>query len=319
MSGSWSARALLVSAALAAGSAIASATDPLSAVQVLREGGCGGYVPATRALRHEGALDAVAQQWAEGTPLAAAAERGGYPALATAGLHVSSTDSTVLETLRRSACRAVTGAELRALGVYRRGMDSWIVLTSNYRGTPVPAVANRMAPATPTTPANPVIPTIPSSPPPAPRSSASSRPPAGASLASEALQLVNDVRSRGTRCGEHTFAPAPPLALSGGLGNVALGHAADMAEHDYFEHRDLNGGSPADRVRAMGYHERVVGENIAYGPKSVQVVVQGWLDSPGHCENIMDPRFEEMGIAYATGRSGRHGLYWVQLFAQPKA
>jgi uncharacterized protein YkwD len=309
MSGSWSARALLVSAVLAAGSAFASATDPLSAVQVLREGGCGGLQPATRALRHEGALDVVAQQWAEGTPLAAAAERGGYPALATAGLHVSSTDSTVLETLRRSACRAVTGAELRALGVYRRGMDSWIVVTSDYRGAPVPVAATRMAP------------TVASSPPPAPRAppAPAARPPAGAVLASEALQLVNDVRTRGTRCGEHTFAPAPPLALSGSLGNVALGHAADMAEHDYFEHRDLNGGSPADRVRATGYRERLVGENIAYGPKSLQEVVQGWLDSPGHCENIMDPRFEEMGIAYATGRSGRHGLYWVQLFAQPQA
>jgi uncharacterized protein YkwD len=315
MSGSWSARALLVLAALAAGSAIASATDPLSAVQVLREGGCGGLQPATRALRHEGALDAIAQQWAEGIPLAAAAERGGYPAVATAGLHVSSTDSTVLETLRRSACKAVTGVELRALGVYRRGMDSWIVVTSDYRGTPVPVALSRMAP------------TIPSSPPPGPPASRAPpappspapRPPAGAVLASEALQLVNDVRSRGTRCGEHTFAPAPPLALSGSLGNVALGHAADMAEHDYFEHRDLSGGSPADRVRAIGYRERLVGENIAYGPKSVQEVVQGWLDSPGHCENIMDPRFAEMGIAYATGQSGRHGLYWVQLFAQPQA
>ena len=51
----------------------------------------------------------------------------------------------------------------------------------------------------------------------------------------------------------------------------------------------------------------------------MEVVVRGWLDSPGHCENIMDPRFEEMGIAYAAGRSGRRGLYWVQLFAEPQA
>ena len=95
MSHSWSARALFISIGLAAGQAIGSATDALSAVQVLREGGCGGVVPATRALRHEGGLDAVAQRWAEGMPLAAAAERGGYPALATAGLHVSATDSGV--------------------------------------------------------------------------------------------------------------------------------------------------------------------------------------------------------------------------------
>jgi uncharacterized protein YkwD len=62
-----------------------------------------------------------------------------------------------------------------------------------------------------------------------------------------------------------------------------------------------------------------VGENIAYGPKSADEVVQGWLDSPGHCENIMDPRFAEMGIAYAMGRSSRRGLFWVQLLVAPKA
>ncbi len=310
----WSRRVLVLWAGLAAGAAVASATDPLSAVQVLREGGCGGVVPATRALRHEQALDAIAQQWADGLPLASAAERAGYPALATAGLHVSSTDSGVLEVLRRSACRTVTGPELRALGVYRRGIDSWIVMTSDYRTVSLPAVASRTAPsaswtATARLPAAEGSPVPPSSP----------RNPPTALLATQALQLINDVRSRGARCGARDLAPAPPLTLSGTLGNVALGHAADMAEHDYFEHRDLNGESPADRVRAVGYREKLVGENIAYGPKTIEEVVQGWLDSPGHCENIMDPRFAEMGIASAAGRSGRHGLYWVQVFAEPQA
>jgi uncharacterized protein YkwD len=93
-----------------------------------------------------------------------------------------------------------------------------------------------------------------------------------------------------------------------------------MAAHNYFEHEDLSGHSPADRVRAVGYQEKLVGENIAYGPKSVEEVVQGWLDSPGHCQNIMDPRFAEMGIAFANGQSlSRHGFYWVQLFAEPRA
>ncbi len=308
---SGSRRILIVWAGFAAGSAIASAADPLSAVQVLREGGCGGVVPATRALRHELALDAIARQWAQGLPLAAAAERGGYPALATAGLHVSSTDSGVLEVLRRSACRTLTGPELRAVGVYRRGIDSWIVMTSDYRGVSVAAAASRSAPVIPWTPSvRPME--SPRAPAPLPRN------PPAAVLATQVLQLVNDARSRGARCGSRDFAPAPPLALSGTLGNVALGHAADMAEHDYFEHRDLNGESPADRVRAVGYREKLVGENIAYGPKSVEEVVQGWLDSPGHCENIMDPRFAEMGIANAAGRSGRHGLYWVQVLAEPQ-
>jgi uncharacterized protein YkwD len=134
-----------------------------------------------------------------------------------------------------------------------------------------------------------------------------------------ALALVNEVRARGARCGAKSFAPAPPLNLSGTLGSVALGHASDMAEHSYFEHQDLTGHSPADRVRAVGYREKLVGENIAYGPQSVDEVMRGWLDSPGHCENIMDPRFAEMGLALATGHGARHGLYWVQVLAQPRA
>ena len=92
-----------------------------------------------------------------------------------------------------------------------------------------------------------------------------------------------------------------------------------MALHDYFEHQDLSGRSPADRVRAIGYRETLVGENIAYGPQSADEVVQGWLDSPGHCENIMDPRFSEMGLAFAAGQASRRGLYWVQLLAAPRA
>jgi uncharacterized protein YkwD len=92
-----------------------------------------------------------------------------------------------------------------------------------------------------------------------------------------------------------------------------------MAQHNYFEHEDLAGHSPADRVRAVGYQEKLVGENIAYGPKTADEVVRGWLDSPGHCENIMDPRFAEMGIAYAAGRASKRGLYWVQVLADPRA
>ena len=108
------------------------------------------------------------------------------------------------------------------------------------------------------------------------------------------------------------------MRLSATLEGVALGHAADMAQNNYFEHEDLAGQSPADRVRAVGYVERLVGENIAYGPASVEEAVQGWLDSPGHCENIMDPRFAEMGLGSAAGQAARRGVYWVQLLASPR-
>ncbi len=69
-------------------------------------------------------------------------------------------------------------------------------------------------------------------------------------------------------------------------------------------------------MRATGYRDTLVGENIAYGPTSADEVVAGWLHSPGHCENIMDPRFVEMGLALAPGQGSRRGLYWDQELAR---
>ena len=259
----------------------AARADAVSAVQLLREGGCGGILPPARPLHHSALLDRAAQLWAgAGNSPAAAVKRSGYDAEATTGVHVSGPDSAVVQLLRRSSCRTVMDQGLHDIGVYTHRTDTWLVLASAYV---VPS--NSQAPM----------------------------------LATRALELVNEARARGTRCGERSFAPAPAVRLSGTLAGVALGHAADMAQHNYFEHEDLAGHSPADRVRAVGYQEKLVGENIAYGPKTAEEVVQGWLDSPGHCENIMDPRFAEMGIAYAPGRASKRGLYWVQLLADPRA
>jgi uncharacterized protein YkwD len=253
--------------------------DAVSAVQVLREGGCGGVLPPARPLNRSALLDRAAEQWATGSSPAEAVKRSGYEADITTSLRISGTDSASVQLLKTSGCRALANQALHDIGVYRRGLDTWIMLASRYVSPP------------------------------------SSQ---GPILAARALQLVNEARARGARCGERSFAPAPPVKLSGTLGTVAFGHAADMAQHNYFEHEDLSGRSPAERVRAAGYAEKLVGENIAYGPKSAEEVVQGWLDSPGHCENIMDPRFAEMGIAFAAGHSSKRGLYWVQLLVAPK-
>ena len=270
-------RVLVLLAGLAA--SVGLRADPLSAVQTLREGGCGGTLPAARPLTHNASLDRAAEQWAAGRSIEMAAERSGYAAEATVGLHISGPEFSTLQLIRKSGCRTVTDRSMHDIGVYRRGLDTWLVLAVAYV---VPA--RSQAPV----------------------------------LASRALQLVNEVRARGARCGERSFGPAPPIKLSGTLATVAFGHANDMAVHNYFEHQDRSGHSPADRVRAVGYAEKLVGENIAYGPKSADEVVQGWLDSPGHCENIMDPRFAEMGIAFAAGQASKHGLYWVQVLAAPR-
>jgi uncharacterized protein YkwD len=257
--------------------------DALRAVQVLREGGCGGILPAAQPLRRDPALDRIAARWAAGRELSAAAAGSAYAARSTAGVHVSGPDASLLQLLRESECHTVMSRELREVGVYRRGLETWLVLASSSSHAAGSAVESPQL------------------------------------LAARALQLVNQARAHGFRCGKHRFGPAPPLGLSGALTGVALGHASDMAGHDYFEHEDLAGRSPADRVRAAGYRELVVGENIAYGAESVDEAVRGWLDSPGHCANIMDPRFTEMGIAYAGASLGpRRGRYWVQVLAEPR-
>jgi uncharacterized protein YkwD len=252
--------------------------DALGAVQLMREGGCGGLMPAVRPLRRNSSLDQAAALWATGLAPSVAAQRSGYEAQTTGAMHVKGSDASLVQLLR-SGCHTVAAKEFEDLGIFHHGLETWLLFASPYRAPPV------------------------------------SQTPL---LANLALQLVNEVRARGARCGDRSFAPAPPVKLSVTLGSVAFGHASDMAQHNYFEHQDLAGHSPADRVRAVGYRENLVGENIAYGPTSTQEVVQGWLDSPGHCENIMDPRFAEMGIAFAPGRAKR-GLYWVQVLAAPRA
>jgi uncharacterized protein YkwD len=297
--GLWSVGILV--AALAAGPN--ARADALSAVQLLREGGCGGIVPAVRPLRHSALLDWIAEQWAAGRPLLTATKRSGYPAKSTAAWHVTGPDSSLVQLLRRSDCRKIASPTLRDIGVYRRGEDTWLVLAvAAYTAPTSSQVVSSQALLSSRTLIGPQMPTT-------------SREP---TLATRALELVNEVRAQGARCGKRFFGPAPALTLSQALAGVALAHATDMAEHDYFEHEDLSGESPADRVRAVGYREQLVGENIAYGPETLQEVVKGWLDSPGHCENMMDPRFAEMGIGYAAGEGERRGLYWVQLLAKPR-
>jgi len=280
-----------------AAAAPAARADALSVVEMLRAGGCGGIVPIAPPLRHSASLDRTAEEWAGGHALDSGEQ----------GVRARGPDEALIKRLRGSDCRAVSGQNLRDVGIYHRGADTWLVLATS---TP----AANGGPTTSRPPASAAR---------APAGTAPLASPAPVSatpaMSARALQLVNEARARGAQCGAQSFGPAPPLSLSGTLASVALGHATDMAVHDYFEHQDLSGQSPADRVRASGYHEKLVGENIAYGPQSVEEVVKGWLASPGHCQNIMDPRFAQMGLGLAPGRASRRGFFWVQLLAEPRA
>ena len=138
-----------------------------------------------------------------------------------------------------------------------------------------------------------------------------------ANIRERVIELVNVARSKPRRCGSERFKAAPPLAESRKLNEAAGDHARDMMKKRYFEHRGSDGTQPKDRVLRTGYKSRLTGENIAMGPESAEEVVDGWLDSPGHCANMMDPRFVDIGVGLATGKK-RGQIYWVQNFGAPR-
>jgi uncharacterized protein YkwD len=141
----------------------------------------------------------------------------------------------------------------------------------------------------------------------------------GARIAQQILGLVNGARATGRRCGDRFYAAAGPLKLNPALAAAALAHSQEMARYEAFDHRGHDGSSPVTRVAHAGYGSYlVVGENIAAGAMTPAEVVQGWLASTAHCENIMDPRFEEIGIAFAVNRGSDELVYWTQDFAAPR-
>jgi uncharacterized protein YkwD len=121
------------------------------------------------------------------------------------------------------------------------------------------------------------------------------------------LQLINKARSQGAKCGGKKFAPAPPLAWNNQLEQAAVIHARDMSGKKFFNHTGSDGSTAADRMERSGYAWKNYGENIGLGYQDEQEAVAAWLSSTGHCRNIMNPQYTEIGAA-------RSGSYWTQVF-----
>jgi uncharacterized protein YkwD len=139
-----------------------------------------------------------------------------------------------------------------------------------------------------------------------------------AQLSQEMLALVNRARATPRTCGTASFAAAPPLAWNDTLSAAALGHSRDMADKHYFNHKEPGGSDPATRATQAGYRWSRISENIAAGQRTVAEAVQGWLDSPGHCANIMNPAMTEMGAAFAVNPANENRtVYWTQMFGRP--
>ena len=270
--------ALAVAALLTA--ALAAHADVRDSVNWARSQGCRAR-GMRAALRDNPQLVQAAGRLAAGQSLQAALAAAGYPATQSSAVHVSgaTADAELSQLLVANDCAALTDPAFQDLGAQRHGRDVWLILAA-----PAAVPSTRDA----------------------------------AAVARQILGLVNEARASGRRCGSKVYGAASPLALDATLNRAALAHAEDMARYAEFEHRGHDGSTPAARIARAGYGEyAVVGENIAAGAMTPLEVTQGWLASPAHCENIMDPRFSQIGIAFAVNRSSNELVYWTQDFAAP--
>lgn len=133
-------------------------------------------------------------------------------------------------------------------------------------------------------------------------------------LLKDVLSLVNRTRSQGHTCGSVRFPAAPALRVDTRLNNAADAYARLMASRDFFSHTGPNGSDPGGRIDAAGYDWHMYGENLAAGQTSAAEVVQDWLDSEGHCKNLMNKGFREIGLGHAYDAGSTYGHYWVQEF-----
>lgn len=131
------------------------------------------------------------------------------------------------------------------------------------------------------------------------------------------LAAVNQARSTDSNCGAYgDFSAVGSVSGDENLHQAAQGHADDMANNDFFDHVGSDGSSFSKRMRDAGYTGWPVGENIAAGGTDPGSVVQRWMDSDGHCRNIMNGSANEIGVGFARNPSSRWGTYWVLKLGQ---
>ena len=212
-------------------------------------------------------------------------ERAGYPVARAEAIAISGAPDAqaALAAITRKHCKTLLNPDFAAAGSANRGGE-WLLLLAQ--------------------PAAPLVPR---------------RRPSVDSAGTQVLEAVNAARAQPRKCGAQNFAAAPPLTWNDTLALAALTHSSDMAAQRYFSHQGKDGRAVADRATQAGYRWRLVGENIAAGQDGADEVVAGWLNSPGHCVNIMNRNFTQMGSAFAIAGNPASGrVYWTQVLATPR-
>ena len=265
----------------------AGGSDPLAAlVNAYRAnpGACDGHPAAPAAvLDPQPALSRL--RIGAGAFIESALERAGYAVDQAQAVYVTGPEDaqSAMTVLAQQYCKVLLSERFSAVGSYREG-TTWTVVLAR-PALPLPSITY----------------------------------PDWREAGCTILDEVNQARAVARTCGDRQFPAAPPLRWNLALGDAALAHSRDMATRRYFSHRAGDGSQAAERAARAGYNWRRVGENIAFGQRSPREAVEGWLDSPGHCANIMNRDFTEMGAAYGVTPQRQTGIiYWTQVFGTPR-
>ena len=274
------ARAGLVALAVTVLSApVTLAADLVDVANIVRTRHCGEASLPDKPLAASEYLDRAAAAVADGAEATAAIAAAGYRAKSSASIRVSTPrgkDDAVARELAEHFCHLVADPEFADIGVHRSGKQVWLLLAD---GAPLPAAGDT-------------------------------------ALLDNVLEHLNAIRARGTRCGGTEYPPAPPLARSPALDQAARAHAEDMARNSFLAHTGSDGSNPGERVSRTGYHWEAVAENVASGQTSAEDIAATWLESPGHCENLVSAKYSETGLAYALNPGDGRDIYWVQVYAE---
>ncbi|HEU4652912.1 MAG TPA: CAP domain-containing protein [Steroidobacteraceae bacterium] len=254
--------------------------DLVDEVNALRRTGCDGRA-GIAPLKETKGMDAIAKEWSKGGRLRDAVERAQYRVMNSASMRISGvrSDAAARDILAKNYCENVLNKDFSEIGAIRKDGEVWIVIAKPFSEEPMQSVD---------------------------------------AIRRRALELVNQARAKPRKCGATAFGPAPALQSSALLDQAAQIHANDMAAHNFFAHEGSDGSRPSDRITRVGYKWRAVAENIAAGFREIDPVVAGWIQSPGHCANLMNPVYTQMGIAFALNPKSESGVYWSQTFGRPR-
>jgi uncharacterized protein YkwD len=255
--------------------------EVIDSVNTVRHVGCDGRHPGVPPLRENARLDEAAHRLSQGTDLRTALQFAGYHEVSSFSVSVSNVPSSgdIERTLAQQFCQQVTNPAFREIGIWRSGKQVWIALAEPFT-------------------------------PPAPQDQNEVR--------RRVLALANEARAHARRCGPTPYAAAAPLTVNARLTHAALAYARDMAAFAYMDHTGRDGSTHAERITRSGYRWSEVGENLASGVMTPEEVVRGWLASPEHCANLMDPLYREMGVAFAVNSHDARGVYWALEFGTPR-